>query len=102
MATVRLADDLNARMKAAAAKRRPPVSVTVLVAEACEQLLAGPPAPPPAAPAPAPAARAPEPQASSTTLARARRPTGIRGPVACPHPVGRRIGGVCMACGARP
>lgn len=99
MATVRLADDLNARMKAAAAKRRPPVSVTVLVAEACEQLLAGPASPPPPA---EPAARAADAPRATTTLARARRSTGVRGPVACLHPVGRRIGGVCMACGARP
>lgn len=99
MATVRLGDDLNARLKAAAAKRRPPVSVTVLVAEACEQMLAGPATPPP------PAARASEPEPARSTLSRARRPTTRssrqQGATPCSHPIGRRIAGTCLVCGAK-
>lgn len=70
MATVRLGDDLNGRVKAAAA--RAGVSVTVWVAEACEARLGGRPVLP---------------------AARSARDD-------CRHPVGRRIGATCMACGA--
>jgi len=103
VATVRLSDDLNARLKHEADQRRPPVSVTALVAEACEQLLAGPPPAPPTAPEPA---RAPEPAAARSSLSRARRTTGRSsnrqpGATPCSHPIGRRISGTCLVCGAK-
>lgn len=99
MATVRISEDHNDRLKAIAAKRE--MSVTQLVAEAVDRLLD----------APAPVARASGPRdvrPSSATVSRAgqrRRPSkavasGVaQRPSECLHPVGRQIGGVCMECG---
>lgn len=77
MATVRIPDDLNARLKAAAAEAG--VSATQFVLDAVRARLDGPPAPEP------PRAR---------QRATAARPAG-----SCRHPVGRRVGGICLACG---
>lgn len=91
MATVRIPDDLNDRLKAAAAKAGQ--SVTAYVLAACEQRLTGTaPAPP------APAARTATAKRPGARVSRARQ----TGPASCPHPAGRRIDGVCMACGSKP
>lgn len=92
MATVRIGDDLNDRLKRHAETRTPPVSVTQLVAEACEGLLAGTVAKTPEAKTRAARAAGP----STVSRARSQAVTGV---ASCSHPVGRRIGSTCMACG---
>lgn len=101
MATIRIPDDLNDRLKEIAGRRG--VSATSVALDAIRQALDGtPPAPSPAPePARAPAPPAP-PAERGARVARPRSrmqlPGARTGP--CPHPVTRRIGSTCSACGA--
>lgn len=86
MATVRVDDDLNEALKAAAVKAN--LSVTKYVNAALRRDLTGPP-------------RRPAPDVPPSV-----RPKVIRGgrreapTEKCPHPPGRRLGNQCAACGA--
>ena len=103
MATVRIKDDVNTVLKAKAATDPEQRSVTQLVDHHMRVALGM--IEPTAAdaeptPAPAPAARAPKAGPASMSKPRARR-AATSGPAAkCPHPIGRRVMGNCLACGA--
>ena len=104
MATVRLQDDVNDRLKATAAAD-PERSVTQLVDHLLRIGLGMVPAPAATvdrprepAPAAAPAARAPGRASVGRPGGRARGATRVTSS-SCTHPIGRRIGNVCAVCG---
>lgn len=96
MATVRVADDVNVALKAMAAADPAGRSVTQIVDDVLRHHVGLATT----GPDPAPAARA----RASVGRPRARAARAPRDPALagqkCPHPVGRRIGNMCMACGA--
>lgn len=91
MATVRIGDDVNDALKARATAPGEDRSVTQLVDEALRQYVGLAPIG-----TPAPRARA---ASLGRPRARAARPTS-QAAAKCPHPIGRRIGNQCAACGA--
>lgn len=100
MATVRIADEVNKAMKLRASVDLDGRSVTQLVDVAVREWLDRT-MPQPAAPPAGQPARAPRPGPARIGRPRARQAAVAAGPRAkCPHPVGRRVGGVCLVCGA--
>ncbi len=104
MTTVRIEDELNARLKEAAVASKPRVSVTALVTAACEAYLDRLDADVEVAPAAAARVRGREGRAPGAPVKSERRRHRHAGsdvsPVGgCVHPPGRRMGQMCLACG---
>ena len=102
MATVRVKDDVNTMLKAKAATDPEGRSATQL---ADHWLRVGlgmiEPEVPAPDPEPAPkAARAPKPGRARITGPRARQAATAGPPAKCSHPIGRRVNGHCLVCGA--
>lgn len=98
MATVRITDEVNAAYKAKAKHDPQQRSVTQLVDE---QLRRGAGLPIDGEPAaPAEVVAPPDPRARRATMARPRARRDHPQTTRCPHPIGRRIGTMCAACGA--